>query len=237
MSFMTHDIRYDRFLEVDDRQGSTFIPMDLFRWKPGQSLPSTDVIQPYVDHRLGPVVELTMHHAFFARLSAPGYTDQTDWSGPFKDWDDAARHLIQTHGRSDCGDETMEDWEKELTEALREDDKKLDIDTKDPYAVLGFMLGSILTSFEQSSLYDDYQTYEGYTDTQWGEMMGVLSVMWFGLEKIEKKTKETQSFTEDLDNMNGRDEIDIRALAHFRSYAEGLRDALAMLRGETADQA
>lgn len=33
----------------------------------------------------------------YARLSAPGYLDCTEWEGPFETAQDAARHLIETY--------------------------------------------------------------------------------------------------------------------------------------------
>ena len=35
---------------------------------------------------------------FWARLSAPGYLDCTDWSGPFDTEEEAARYLLETYG-------------------------------------------------------------------------------------------------------------------------------------------
>ena len=36
--------------------------------------------------------------AVYARLSAPGFLDCTDWSGPFQSVEDAAQYLIDTYG-------------------------------------------------------------------------------------------------------------------------------------------
>jgi len=36
--------------------------------------------------------------AIYARLSAPGFLDCTDWSGPFQSVEDAAQYLIDTYG-------------------------------------------------------------------------------------------------------------------------------------------
>jgi hypothetical protein len=36
--------------------------------------------------------------AIYARLSAPGFLDCTDWSGPFQSVEEAAQHLIDTYG-------------------------------------------------------------------------------------------------------------------------------------------
>lgn len=33
---------------------------------------------------------------WYARLSAPGYLDCTEWTGPFDSFDDAAQYLIET---------------------------------------------------------------------------------------------------------------------------------------------
>jgi hypothetical protein len=38
---------------------------------------------------------------FFARMSAPGYMDCTEWSGPFKTCEEAADDLYATHGEDD----------------------------------------------------------------------------------------------------------------------------------------
>ena len=36
--------------------------------------------------------------AIYARLSAPGFLDCTDWSGPFQSVEEAAQYLIDTYG-------------------------------------------------------------------------------------------------------------------------------------------
>ena len=36
--------------------------------------------------------------AIYARLSASGFLDCTDWSGPFQSVEEAAQHLIETYG-------------------------------------------------------------------------------------------------------------------------------------------
>lgn len=47
---------------------------------------------------------------FFSRLSAPGYLDCTDWSGPFDTKEEALEHLFDMYGTDD---ETIEQWEEE----------------------------------------------------------------------------------------------------------------------------
>lgn len=46
----------------------------------------------------GKINSIDEQGGYFARLSASGYLDCTDWSGPFDSQDDAAQHLIDTFG-------------------------------------------------------------------------------------------------------------------------------------------
>jgi hypothetical protein len=39
--------------------------------------------------------------AIYARLSASGFLDCTDWSGPFQSVEEAAQHLIETYGEEE----------------------------------------------------------------------------------------------------------------------------------------
>lgn len=49
--------------------------------------------------------------AFFARLSAPGYLDSTDWMGPFDSEHEALIELFDLYGSFD---ENIKDWEDEV---------------------------------------------------------------------------------------------------------------------------
>lgn len=49
---------------------------------------------------------ITRQHGWFARLSAPGYLDCTDWAGPFSTEEEARDHIADTYEVDpDTGDE------------------------------------------------------------------------------------------------------------------------------------
>lgn len=45
---------------------------------------------------------------WFARMSAPGYLDCTEWCGPFETEEDAINHLSEMYGDDDDDDEKSE---------------------------------------------------------------------------------------------------------------------------------
>lgn len=54
----------------------------------------------YVDTSMGDTdsgKEEAKAYGYFARLSAPGYMDCTEWDGPFKSISEASRHLVDMY--------------------------------------------------------------------------------------------------------------------------------------------
>lgn len=54
--------------------------------------------------------DVVFEHGWWARLSAPGYTDATDWSGPFKTERAAIDYLFNEHNVDAQGEEREEGW-------------------------------------------------------------------------------------------------------------------------------
>jgi hypothetical protein len=55
------------------------------------------LVQPYVEGEPDPESLRIVQGKFWARLSAPGYLDATDWSGPFDTLKEARADLAKTH--------------------------------------------------------------------------------------------------------------------------------------------
>lgn len=49
------------------------------------------------DYMEGTEIEL-VSDKWFCRLSAPGYTDATDWAGPFDTQTEARNYIVETYG-------------------------------------------------------------------------------------------------------------------------------------------
>lgn len=80
MPHMLPQLRYDRWIAIDGDNGLTFVPFDIVY--PTQNsktcAPSkSDVADFYDGHEIHSVAIRDGHGA---RLSAPGYMDQTDWA-------------------------------------------------------------------------------------------------------------------------------------------------------------
>lgn len=57
---------------------------------------SHEALRRYLDDG-GGLVDIEKKTGYFARLSAPGYLDCTEWSGPFDSKKEALRDLCETH--------------------------------------------------------------------------------------------------------------------------------------------
>lgn len=80
--FMVPVVIEDEFVEYEDKFDTFLTPRDAFNWgdvKDGE-------------------LSVTLHKGFFARLSAPGYMDATDWLGPYATEDEAFEALYEQYG-------------------------------------------------------------------------------------------------------------------------------------------
>lgn len=102
MAFMRPEVTDEDFLTVETNIGTSHIPCDVtgtLGLVPGERTERTDAgcpealldVREYVDGR--PEAVTLVRGKWFARLSAPGYLDSTDWAGPF-DSEQAARDDI-----------------------------------------------------------------------------------------------------------------------------------------------
>ena len=107
MSFMQPEITFETFEIFETRQGTVCLPYATI---------SMDEILKELNYETDPahcLVDLAqareagiydVKKGWFARLSAPGYMDATDWSGPFNSEKEAKQYLIDTYGEDDESD-------------------------------------------------------------------------------------------------------------------------------------
>lgn len=86
--FMQPQVVYDTWLVIETNEGT--------------------VIYPSIAHDIGereyPDAEKEYKEGWCCRLSAPGYMDCTDWSGPFKTEKEARDYLIELYDLEMEGD-------------------------------------------------------------------------------------------------------------------------------------
>lgn len=118
MGFMNAYTKHGIWLIVDcPHNGTTYLPMaDLFNTFDPDGLDLEDV-QQYVENTLSPDTELSAKVGWGARLSAPGYTDCTEWLAVYDNEREACEALLEIYGNQD-DEEYDEDWEKELRAEL-----------------------------------------------------------------------------------------------------------------------
>jgi hypothetical protein len=108
MAFMIPEYTKEPFWIVETNAGTEKVPADLL----GEH-PSKDDFSDYVEGT--EIYDFQKVTAWFARLSAPGYLDATDWGGPFKTKKDAKEYIEETYDVDpDTGDELEDnpsyDW-------------------------------------------------------------------------------------------------------------------------------
>jgi hypothetical protein len=87
MAFMVPDYYHGVFYEVEDKHGEGhLVPGDLVGKRP-----TVRDFDDYVES--GETRSFEKVRGWFVRLSAPGYMDATDWSGPFKTEAEARKHV------------------------------------------------------------------------------------------------------------------------------------------------
>jgi hypothetical protein len=102
MSFMQPEIARFTMLLIDNVHGETqYIPAVV-----ASPNPTPADLAEYADGDLSDNAEITAVTAYWARFSAPGYLDCTDWHGPYDTKADA------TTGLADTYDVCTECWEQ-----------------------------------------------------------------------------------------------------------------------------
>lgn len=99
MSFMQHQIEHFSAYLCETTHGTEIVPCSLFT-----CTPETEDIAEFLEGELvtdedGAMFEPVI--GWYARLSAPGYLDCTDWSGPFTTADEAKLYLTEMYGDDD----------------------------------------------------------------------------------------------------------------------------------------
>ncbi len=90
---MKKQIVKDTWLKIEsDLHGDTYIPRDLV----GEDFRREDV-KDYIDYPVGKVDTLTEVVGYGARMSAPGYTDCTEWC-VFESEEEAETYLDDMYG-------------------------------------------------------------------------------------------------------------------------------------------
>ncbi len=80
---MKPEITYGEFCHIEDPHGeTTILPLDSCGGWVGCTK--------------------TYHTGWYCRLSAPGYLDSTEWSGPFESEEEAMASLVDTFDLDDC---------------------------------------------------------------------------------------------------------------------------------------
>lgn len=88
MPHMMPEIEHMIMLQIETTCGTESIPADLVN----QGATAEDC-QAYLEGKPLRDAEPETVSGWFARLSAPGYMDCTDWSGPFATEDEAREHI------------------------------------------------------------------------------------------------------------------------------------------------
>ena len=98
MSHMKPEIVKGDFWRVETTVGDYLIPQSV------ESDP--DNLDMYVEGKIRTDRDgercIYAENGWFARLSAPGYLDCTDWSGPFDSKEEARDYLSRTYGDDEC---------------------------------------------------------------------------------------------------------------------------------------
>lgn len=90
MAFMKHDVQFFTAWQVDTTHGIQTIPTAVCADAPGPD----DIEGRAYD-------EPEKVHGWFCRLSAPGYMDCTDWSGPYETYAEAVAALDEMYPDDD----------------------------------------------------------------------------------------------------------------------------------------
>lgn len=96
MAFMQKQAERMSAWQIETTDGTEIVPSDLV-----SNGPTTDELQTYL--RGIPLRDAMpeLVKGWFARLSAPGYMDCTDWSGPYETEQEALETLAEMYGDDD----------------------------------------------------------------------------------------------------------------------------------------
>lgn len=95
MSFMAPEIAEMEMFHIERNGETTLIPSDVFDF--------SDVCP-----LIGESVEITVNKGFYARLSASGFMDCTEWSGPYSSEAEALADLCDTYDIGEDGEPLSE---------------------------------------------------------------------------------------------------------------------------------
>ena len=103
MAFMKPDVQRFTAYHVDTNGGIEVVPEDVCGALDLDENGMPDdvrVLLPYCEHPR--IAGVERHSGWYARLSAPGYMDRTDWDGPYPTRDAALASLL---ARFECDEE------------------------------------------------------------------------------------------------------------------------------------
>lgn len=96
MAFMKPEIVLTSMWHVKTTHGSELVPWDLVPVEPTQ-----EDFSDYIEGRVINESAFELQSGWYARLSAPGYMDCTDWGGPFETEQEALEYLTETYLEDD----------------------------------------------------------------------------------------------------------------------------------------
>lgn len=103
MSFMSVETFHGKMMQFEGRNGIDIVPLDV----------AGITRDALVKESKGFPIEESVISGIFARMSAPGYMDCTDWSGPY-DTEDAAREDMRAmYGDDDESDDETDSVDDE----------------------------------------------------------------------------------------------------------------------------
>lgn len=91
MAFMQPEITFMAMLHIETTCGVELVPVDLV----GNAATPVD-LEDYLQGKMYPDGH-SREVGYYARLSAPGYLDATDWSGPYQTEAEARDGLAEMH--------------------------------------------------------------------------------------------------------------------------------------------
>lgn len=98
MGFMNPDIFEGDMWEVETREGTSFFPCGNF------------TIDEIKELSLNPDDEVEKVSGWWGRMSASGYLDCTDWTGPFGTEEECMEELENMYGAEEYNDENGDDF-------------------------------------------------------------------------------------------------------------------------------
>ena len=97
MAFMRPDIYLGSAYLVETSIGTEIVPSDVARVPKNAATP-VPYLRDYLEGYPLPNVPPSLTFGHFARLSAPGFMDCTEWSGPYDSAADAEAALSEMYG-------------------------------------------------------------------------------------------------------------------------------------------